>query len=240
MKKIINKEGSNIFLYYPLINLNPNSLRSKDYSDYILASIITIIKAITNNNINSSIFSFPKVISTKKIDDISQTIQIRIIEERFYFMTLTWLEDTVNEIIINKYVKQIGIEIMRFFHRHHTFNQLFCIFNHHDIKKIRKEINNNETDNEILILVYNNKKNLIDVNEDPLDEFNNVKYLIINNYDIITNREELNNIIIRRDNNININKNEIKKNCLDDLESIFTYQFNQNNDNLNDKSDSDN
>ena len=31
-----------------------------------------------------------------------------------------------------------------------------------------------------------------------------------------------------------------RKNCLDDLESIFTYQFNQNNDNLNDKSDSDN
>ena len=237
---IINKEGSNIFLYYPLINLNPNSLRNKDYSDYILASIIKIIKAITNNNIiSSSIFSLnPNIISANKIDDISQTIQLRIIEERFYFMTLTWLEDTVNEIIINKYVKQIGIEIMRFFHRHHTFNQLFCIFNHHDIRKIRKEINNNETDNEILILVYNNKKNLIDVNEDPLEEFNNVKYLIINNYDIITNREEFNNNIIRRDNKIN--KNEIKKNILDDLESIFTYQFNQNNDNLSDKSDSDN
>ena len=110
---------------------------------------------------------------------------------------------------------------MRFFHRHHTFNQLFCIFDYQDIKKIRKEINNNET-NIILILVYNNIKKIIDVNKDPLEEFFNVKYLIINKYNAITKNEVLynNNIVIRRNNKNN--KNEIKINVLDDFQSIFT------------------
>ena len=41
---------------------------------------------------------------------------------------------------VEKIAKKVGIEIMKFFHRHQTFKHLFCIFREQDKEKLFKEI----------------------------------------------------------------------------------------------------
>ena len=124
----------------------------------------------------------------------------------------------------NKKIKIIVTEVMKFFHRHRTFNHLYCIFDSKDMDQFLNYINYLSSDESILILINNNTK-LIQNKKDSLEEFKNVKFLIINND--MERETEKGEIIDKEKEKINPNKINLKTNnvLFNDFNSIFNYQF---------------
>ena len=182
--KFLDKEK--IYLYYPILNLNPNARRNYKYS----SEILNIVKEIIENK--------------------NKCITININKE-----------EIIDPKKANKKMKKIGIEVMKFFHRHKRFNRLFCAFNHQDIIKINKEIEDIQENESILLLINDNIKKI----EDPLESFDNVCYLIIENKELkVKSRENENlnpNIIKKEKKRIVEDKNDL----FNDFDSIFTYKL---------------
>ena len=166
--------------------------------------------------------------------DIPTKIEFNLVtleefENRFLYLKIIERKDINNKNLYNNNIKQIGIEILKFFHRHQTFKRIFCIFNDKDIENIRKEIGNIKKEDNILIFEYSNSKNILEDKDkiDPLKEFDNIIYLIMSKYKIIKNGISISNI----SNNLLKDKNNKKRAILNDFNSIFTYNLEQNGDN---------
>ena len=187
------KDKKKIFFYYPLMNLTQNSARTFKYSEEILQ----IIKKIYEKKER-----YIKI----NLDNFSEK------EEK-------------NPYKMNIKMKRISIELMKFLHRHQIFDHLFCIFNDKDKIKLLKEINNYKYHESILVLINNNNKiKFIQENsEDPLEEFDNIRYLIVNNREMEDKKRIKKNKRNLLTENTNINK--LEKNLFEDFESIFTYKF---------------
>ena len=91
----------------------------------------------------------------------------------------------------------IGIEIMKFFYRHQTFNKLYYVYNGlqygNTLNEIFNKVLKNEKDNEPVnrnrkytsfILINNYEKNYLSI-EDPITLLSHVQYLIMSKKDII-------------------------------------------------------
>ena len=210
IQESLGKKKNKIFFYYPLFNLTPNARRTPRYSE----DILKIIKRIYE----------------KKERFI--TINIENEENKNDNNNIEYKEKTYKNF---KKEKQIGIEIMKFFHRHKTFNHLFCIFREQDKEKLFKQIK--DINESILILVNNNDKIQFfnDKNEDPLKDFKNVIYLILNgkkindkNFlkSIKTTIIKLNNKVVPKD----------QQNYFENFDSIFTCDLDDDNEYSSDSS----
>ena len=209
--------------YYPFINLNQNGSQYINYSHFILDSIIKIKNFLENNkNLKGSTLNSP-------IKEEYNLVTLEAFKNRFLYLKIIERADINNNQYLYNNIDQIGIEILKFFHRHQTFKQIFCIFDDENIENIRKEIRNIKKEDYILIFTYiNNNKILVDKdNKDPLKEFDNIIYLIMSEYKIIKNEINFNNASLQV-------KNNKRRFLLNDFDSLFTYNFEQynNDDNL--------
>lgn len=202
-QQFLGKKKNKIYFYYPLFNLDVNARRSYLYSD----DILNIIKRIYQNKERFIYIEVDEDYKKEDYDDIDDN-NSKCIERRSK--------------VYGK-AKQIGIETMKFFHRHQTFKHLFCIFGEQDKVKLFKEIK--DINESILILINNNKIQFFnDKNEDPLEDFKNLTYLIINQIEKRNKKKQSEKTKVTKTNI----KNELKeqKNYFDDFDSIFTYNLN--------------
>ena len=192
---------------YNNINKNIKYIKNKFYQKEKIFFYYPLLNLNTNASRSSEYFY-------NILDIVKEVIESK---KRFITINIKLDNKKKNQKKKNKAIKQIGIEVMRFFHRHQIFNRLFCIFKHQNIKI--DDIQSNES-----ILIYINDKER--KNEDLLENFDNVKYLFIeNNEEMEINRKE--NKTLKK--NLKKNKNFLEKNntLFKNFESIFTYEYNE-------------
>ena len=191
-----------IFLYYPLLDINIKSQQIYKYTYDIIKIINEIVK-----------------VKQKISNEISRNIIDRIIN-----IDISYEEETQLE--LDEKINQIAIEVLKFFHRHRTFKFLFYINQNKNKKQFFKKIKKFQFDAEILILVNNNHKiKFFRDKEDPLEDYINAIYFNFENKKLKNNNE------MNKDSKINLNIQEnqnnkiINNDILNDLDSIFTYKF---------------
>ena len=224
IQKFFGKKKKNVFFYYPLFNFTPKARRlTSKYSE----DILNIIRKINQNQ-----EKYINIEVDEDEDDDNEKKNFNVIDNN----NSKYIEKIYKNY---KKAKKIGVEILKFFHRHQTFKHLFCIFREKDKKKFFNEIKDIKDMNEsILILIIKNNDKIQFFNkekEDQLKDFKNITYLIINGIQIKNesmkateklndNKNDLKYKKIKKPPIVNNNKEELKEenNYFADFNSIFT------------------